>query len=382
MGSSSQEQSSGNFSRDIFADASHDGVQAFMFARTNGMEWLLLVAALAVMILVDALAGMRKTSMGHAAVVIVLVSISLLYNVHYYSAFGAEAGAEWTLGYCLEWILSMDNLFVFLVVVRAFRVPDKLLHTALLFGVLGSIVSRLFLFAAISAVAHPTRWLRVCFGCLLIYSGFMALRDDDEDPANLPVVRFLKRCLGSRLLERYDLERCRPIVRDANGKWCATLLLPVIVCIEATDIVFAIDSISSKVSHISNPFTTFSSSACAVLGLRATFFLIKDAVGYFELLKYGLCVILVFVGVELLLAPWVTLPSSALCIVITSIFIVSIIVSATRKTYEQDHTQDEHLPLVPERRSDVETSAPPGSSIPKSQLPELATASPAGSQQN
>merc|ERR1719213_1475251 len=131
------------------------------------------------------------------------------------------------------------------------------------------------------------------------------------------MIRGLRACLGSRLQETYDLEGNGFIV-ESEGRWKITLLVYIVICLEVTDILFAIDSVSAKVAQIPNQYVAYSSSVLALFGLRAMFFIIKDLVEYFELLKFGLCFILVFIGLELMASHWVHLSSSTVFFVITA----------------------------------------------------------------
>lgn len=235
----------------------------------------------------------------------------------------------WFGGYLLEWLLSMDNLFVFHLIFKVYRTPPQLLHKALLWGILGAIVYRMVFFVTLGGLLHMVTWFRFVFGMLLIYSGIQAARDEEEDgdPTDSWLLRGLTRVLGSRLLAKYD-EETHNLFNFENGQLTATLLVPVIVCVQVADILFAVDSVSAKVAQIPDLYICYSSSVIAFFGLRAMFFVVKDLVECFELLKYGLCIILVFIGVELMLADYVKLPAAALVILIVSVFTICIVASA------------------------------------------------------
>eukprot|EP00415_Alexandrium_ostenfeldii_P004124 UN4124 len=181
-------------------------------------------------------------------------------------------------------------------------------------------------FMALTSLLHFVSWVRIVFGVLLIYSGVQAAREDDgeQDITNLWAVRMLKECLGSRLVESYDLRNHNCFVRGSDGKLKVTLLVLVILCLEIVDIFFAVDSVSAKVAQIPDYFLSYSSSVIAIFGLRAMFFVVQDMVDSFDLLKYGLCFILVFIGIELMISDWVQLPAQVVCVVILSVFVVGI----------------------------------------------------------
>jgi len=154
--------------------------------------------------------------------------------------------------------------------------------------------------------------------------------DAGEDVCDTFAVRCISAVLGDRLVRSYDKTGVL-FPTGPGGKRCFSLLFFVIVCLEFTDLVFAVDSATAKIAQLSNQYVAYSSSVLAMFGLRAMFFVLKDMVEYFELLKYGLCIILVFVGVELIAAPLLHLESATVCIVIASVFVVSIAASTAKK---------------------------------------------------
>jgi tellurite resistance protein TerC len=310
-----------------------------LLGSTSKGEWMMLTASISALILLDFLLLRRLEGLsGHLMMVFFWVGIAMIYCGHYCLEFGTSAGADWFLGYLLEVVLSIDNVFVFHLVFSSFRPPLEQQHKAMYLGVIGALVARLFLFLALGTVVHTVRWVRLLMGFLLIYSGIKATMDDEgeeeDDPADNIVVRAVSSCLGSRLLTTYDNEG-RIFYCDENGRLHATMLLPLIFCVEAVDVIFAMDSLSAKVAQIKNPYAAYSSSAFAILMLRALFFLLRDMVDYFTHLKYGLCIILVFIGMELLAADFVELPSSALCLAISAVFLISVLSSIRAKWTEE-----------------------------------------------
>jgi tellurite resistance protein TerC len=245
---------------------------------------------------------------------------------------GAEAGVNWCCGYVLEWLLSFDNIFVFYLIFQTYKVPRELLHKALFIGIAGAVVMRIVFFVALSQLLHVVHWVRFMFGVILIYSGVQAAReeDDDADPADSMAMRAFQALFGDRVRSVYDIQGKRLFVTEGQRTY-ATMLVPVIFCLEATDVVFAIDSVSAKVAQIPDVYIAFSSSAMAIFGLRAMFFVVQDLVDMFDLLKYGLCFILVFIGVELLVSDFVHLPIHVVLVVILSVFVVCIFGPATKR---------------------------------------------------
>mmetsp|Transcript_31245 Transcript_31245/g.89590 ORF Transcript_31245/g.89590 Transcript_31245/m.89590 type:complete len:523 (-) Transcript_31245:107-1675(-) len=269
-----------------------------------------------------------------AAVLLFWVLVAAAFNGIVLYRRGWDSGVQWCSGYMLEWLLSFDNLFVFHLVFATYKTPRGLLHKALFLGILGAVVFRMFFFMALSSLLHLVHWIRFVFGIILIYSGVQAARgdDDEESIADSWPVKLLKTCLGSRLSEDYDAEG-RLFCRSADGRLRATLLVPVIVCLEVTDILFAVDSVSAKLAQIPDYYIAYSSSVLAIFGLRAMFFIVRDLVDYFELLKYGLCFILVFIGIELIFSDYLRLPAQVVCVIILSVFLVCIAGSTAQKLY-------------------------------------------------
>eukprot|EP00927_Polykrikos_kofoidii_P002181 TRINITY_DN10854_c0_g1_i1.p1 TRINITY_DN10854_c0_g1~~TRINITY_DN10854_c0_g1_i1.p1 ORF type:complete len:416 (+),score=57.29 TRINITY_DN10854_c0_g1_i1:68-1315(+) len=256
------------------------------------------------------------------------ITIGILFNVAVAACGGGKLGELWFIGYGLEWLLSMDNLFVFHLIFRTFSTPKKIVDRALFFGIICAVVLRLIFFSLASFVFHINHSVRFVLGAVLIYSGIQAASDEDDDHAdfsNSIVVRMLRWAGGSRILDRYDGQHFFVVEK---GQTCATLLLPLVALLAFTDVVFAVDSVSAKVAQIPGFFINYSSSVLAMMGLRAMFFIIQDLVDCFDKLRYGLCVILVFIGVELMLSDFVTLPPHAILCVILSVLTVCICLSS------------------------------------------------------
>lgn len=267
----------------------------------------------------------------HAYVIAFWICAGAAFSCTVFVRRGREQGFEWWSGYLLEWILSMDNLFVFHLIFQTYATPRPQLHKALFLGILGAAAFRMMFFTALSSLLHMVSWIRLVFGMLLIYSGVQAARSDDDademDVENNSVIRCLRRYLGARILDTYDAEGHRLVVWQ-EGRWYLTLLVPVVICVEITDVLFALDSVSAKVAQIPDYYICYSSSILAIFGLRAMFFIIQDLVDCFELMKYGLCLILVFIGLELITSDFVRLPAQVVCLVIIAVFVVCIAGSA------------------------------------------------------
>jgi tellurite resistance protein TerC len=214
--------------------------------------------------------------------------------------FDADAAAwqvalEFLTGYVVEYSLSVDNIFVFVLVLGYFGVPARYQHRVLFYGILGALVFRA-LFIALGSVLMQFHWVVWIFGGFLIVTGLRMLRAGDEhvDPGRNPVIRLVRRLLpvtdelhGQRFLVRRD------------GRVWATPLLVALLCLEGSDVVFAIDSVPAIFALTREPFIVFTSNVFAILGLRSMYFMLGGAVERFHLLRYGLAVVLVFVGLKM-----------------------------------------------------------------------------------
>jgi tellurite resistance protein TerC len=218
---------------------------------------------------------------------------------------GAKPAGEYVAGYLIEKSLSVDNIFVFALILSYFAVPPKYQHRVLFFGVLGALVLRAVFIVAGAALLEQFTWAIYVFGTFLVVTGLrMALHKDTEvHPDRNPVLRLLRRAVPMTP----DYRGQHFLVRDA-GRWIATPLLAVLIVIETTDVVFAVDSIPAIFAVTDDTFLVFTSNAFAILGLRALYFVLAGAMGRFVYLKVGLAVVLVFVGVKMLISEWYHIP--------------------------------------------------------------------------
>lgn len=258
------------------------------------------------------------------------ILISLAFGGFIWSITGASVAGEYLAAYLVEWSLSLDNVFVWAVIFSSFSVPEEYRYHVLLWGVMGALVFRaLFVLAGIGLLSTFS-WLVFVFGAFLIFTGFRMLRNKDEetDYQNSCAVKYLER----RLPVTEDYRGDHFIIRE-DGKRYATPLLAVLVVIESSDVLFAIDSVPAVLSITSNTFVAYSAVAFAILGLRALYFALEGLIDRFVYLHYGLAAILVFVGVKFVLEGFgVHLPILASLLPIAAIITISIVASllATR----------------------------------------------------
>jgi tellurite resistance protein TerC len=263
---------------------------------------------------------------------VVWITLSLLFGAWIWHHFGAVRGLEFLTGYLLEKALSVDNLFVFIVLFSYFAVPVKLQHRVLFWGILGALVMRAIFIVAGAALIHRFHWIIFVFGVFLVFTGIKLLRHrgGEMHPERNPVLRVFRRLVPLTT----DYRGARFFVRE-GGRWLATPLLMVLVVVEATDIVFAVDSIPAIFAITTDPFIVFTSNIFAILGLRAMYFLLAGMMGRFRYLKVGLGLVLVFVGIKMLLADVVELPVVVSLGVIATLLGGSIAVSLLRTAPER-----------------------------------------------
>lgn len=232
-----------------------------------------------------------------SAWVAVWVSLAVIFGIGMWIIRGGTAGGEFFAGYLIEYSLSVDNMFVFVLIFSYFQVPVAYQHQVLFFGILGAMIFRgLFIFAG-TALINSFEWVIYIFGAFLIFTAFrIAFGSEEVHPENNPVLRFARK----RLRTTSDFHGQKLFTME-NGKRVATPLFITLLFIEVTDIVFAVDSIPAIFSVTRDTFIVLTSNVFAILGLRALYFLLAGSMNKLHLLKYGLAVILAFVGVKMLL---------------------------------------------------------------------------------
>ncbi len=215
--------------------------------------------------------------------------------VFYYQ--GSTRGLEFVTGYLIELSLSVDNLFVFLLVFSYFKVPAKYQHRVLFWGVMGALVMRLTMIFVGAALINRFHWIIYVFGAFLVYTGIKMFRQEELDiqPEDNPVVRLVTRFIP--ITHHYDEQK---FFTRINGKLTGTLLLLVLIIVEVTDLVFAVDSIPAIFAITTNTFIVYTSNVFAILGLRSMYFLLAGVVEKFQYLKIGLAIVLTFIGVKML----------------------------------------------------------------------------------
>lgn len=258
---------------------------------------------------------------------VVWICLALLFNVIIYFWHGREPALQFLAGYIIEKSLSVDNLFVFLLIFSYFSVPSIYQHKILFWGILGALIMRAIFIAAGITLIEKFHWMIYLFGGFLIITGIkMALQKDKEiHPEANPILRLFRRFVP--VTDRYHDDHFF-IVKERK-RW-ATPLFVVLLLIETTDVIFAVDSIPAVLAVTRDPFIVYTSNVFAILGLRALYFALAGIMQLFHYLHYGLSVILVFVGAKMLISDIYKVPIGIALSVIAGILIVSVIASILR----------------------------------------------------
>lgn len=258
------------------------------------------------------------------------VSLAALFAVGVRQQLGGQAALEFTAGYLVELALSVDNLFVFLLIFSYFRIAPELQHRLLFWGILGALLMRgaMILFGAMLIERfHSITYL---FGAFLVVTGIrMALsRGDAVEPESNPVIRLVRRVIPvSTRWHGAHFFVHEPLAPGQQARWVATPLFIVLVLIETTDLVFAVDSIPAVFGVTRDPFIVYTSNVFAILGLRSLFFLLAGVMDRFHLLKYGLAVVLAFVGAKMLLAGVYPIPIGVSLAVVAGVLAIAVVAS-------------------------------------------------------
>eukprot|EP00928_Gymnodinium_smaydae_P064772 TRINITY_DN48035_c0_g1_i1.p1 TRINITY_DN48035_c0_g1~~TRINITY_DN48035_c0_g1_i1.p1 ORF type:complete len:440 (-),score=82.79 TRINITY_DN48035_c0_g1_i1:37-1326(-) len=310
------------------------------------------------------------------------------FNVYIYFTRGYEDAFEWGTGYLLEWMLSVDNLFVFRSIFLLFKTPDNQKHKPLFWGIVGAIFFRMGFFVVEELLLYHVSWMYFVLGVFLVYTGvkIVAVEEEDADDFDGPMMRMITHFVP--LVDTYapnalffaqvrvDKEtgdivapswanRAPPASAEEAANWRATprgtskqsqhggeecdssilqwrmtRLCLVVVCLELSDIVFAIDSVSAIVAQIPDLFLAYTACVFAMLGLRATFFFVDELVKLFSLLSYAVAFILVFLGVKLMLKPWIHIAPGIVCGILVSTLALSLVGSLILEQFKGDEKEE------------------------------------------
>ena len=299
-----------------------------MFAVHSVWEWLAFFAIISFMLVLDLGVFHKKShkvsikeSLAWTAV---WITLAMLFNAWVYHSMGAQKGLEFLTGYVIEKALSVDNIFVISLIFTYFRVPSQYQHRVLFWGVLGALFFRIiFIFAGV-ALIEKFNWMIYVFGGFLIFTGLKMLKEEEkhiEVEAN-PLIKFVKKFW--KISPNFDGENFRTTV---NGVRHFTPLFLVLIMIETTDIIFAVDSIPAILAITPDPYIVFTSNVFAILGLRSLYFALNGIMEMFEYINYALSGILVFVGIKMIIAPWYHFPTIISIGIIVGMLVASVIAS-------------------------------------------------------
>lgn len=254
----------------------------------------------------------------------VWITLAMIFNIFVYYYFDKEKALEFFTAYVIEKSLSIDNIFVMIMIFSYFHVPNEYQHKVLFWGILGALVMRvIFIFAGIELI-HKFHWLIYIFGGFLVFTGVRMVTSSDTQlkPEKNPLVKLARKLFS--VTESFEGDR---FFVKRSGKTWATPLFIVVILIEGTDLIFAVDSIPAILAISEDPFIVYTSNVFAILGLRSLYFALAGIEKYFQYLKYGLATILVFVGAKMCLADVVKIPVEVSLIVIVFILAISMLTS-------------------------------------------------------
>ena len=301
--------------------------------------WIALGVLVLILLAIDLLAhrgqraGSRRNAITWSAI---WIGAGLLVNVFVWGVFGGQAAYEYLAAYLIEKSLSLDNLFVFLIVFQSLDIPQQHQHRVLFWGIFGALVFRgLFIFVGTAALER-WEWITYVFGAILFYAAYRTFREDPAKQEGNKTVAWL-----SKHLPLTKDARGRAFIAQEDGRRVATPLLVALIAIELTDILFAIDSVPAAFSVSRSPFIVYSSNVFAILGLRALYVVLAHTIAELKYLHYGLAGVLGFAGVKLIIDQWVHLPPLVSIGIIVAVLGTAVWVSLRERRREP--ADDRHL---------------------------------------
>jgi tellurite resistance protein TerC len=310
-----------------------------LFKEDEADAWMVLtvsfIALLSFDFILASFIGKNLSLKGAMAAVGVSVLSAVLFGVYIYMRFGSHAASEWTSAYMLEWLLSFDNLFVFHQIFLAFGTPADQRHKPLMIGICGAVFLRLVALACAEYLIHSFWVMHFILGGFLVITGVRTLMDAEDEDDNYQRGWFTQMA-AKRLpiVNRYDPDGAFFVQVDASPKvdnygsvdesgkqrkvWRGTLLVLVVIAMEITDLIFAVDSISAIVAQVDDLFLAYSAILFAMLGLRSGYFIVELMAQTFRLFKFGIAAILIFIGFKLICSHWFSIPALVVLLVMPS----------------------------------------------------------------
>ena len=312
--------------------------------------WAIALGAIATLLLIDILVlhrvpkvpTVRRAALETTSWLLVGAS----FGVVVLAVWGAKAGGEWFSGYLIEYSLSIDNVFVWAIILSHFKVPSNYQHRVLFWGVFGALVMRAgFIFAGIALVERFEITL-VVFGAFLLYTSVKLVLsgDDESNPADSKFMALINRLIPST--DRHDGQK---LFTRENGKRLATPLFAVLVLVELTDVLFAVDSVPAVLAVSGEQFIVFTSNAFAIMGLRSLYFLLADMRARFSYLQEGLSIILAFVGIKMILTFFDVHIETWISLLVIALVMLASVGFSLRNTRDDTIAITEELPPIDER---------------------------------
>jgi tellurite resistance protein TerC len=296
---------------------------------STGMMWALFGGIVLGMLALDLGVFHRKSHVVHVKEALgwslVWIAVAMVFMGFVYFWHGQTAALEFSTGYIIEKSLSVDNLFVFLMIFTHFRVPALYQHKILFWGILGALIMRAIFIGVGVVLINMFHWVIYVFGAILVYSGIKMAFHKEEEELDLEknmILKFSRKFM--RLTNNYANGK---FFSKENGKWHASLLLVVLLIVESSDVLFAVDSVPAVLAVSRDPFIVYSSNVFAILGLRSLYFALASLLEYFHLLHYGLCIILLFVGAKMLVSGYYKIPIGLSLGVIGGVLLLSVVAS-------------------------------------------------------
>src|SRR3954470_3614467 len=299
----------------------------------SGSDWAIFVFAILIFLALDLgvfhrkahVVGFREAFAWTAIWFVVAICFGLFIAPEFVEHWGKEEKAQFITGYIIELSLSMDNVFVIALIFAYFGLGLQFQHRVLFWGILGALLMRGLMIWLGAELISRFNWLLYAMGGFLVFTGIkmMATGDDDKvEPEKNPVIRFTRRFFP--ISEQFDGSK---FITVQNGQKMLTPLALVLLMVETTDVIFAVDSIPAIFAVTRDPFIVFTSNVFAILGLRSLYFVLAGAIDYFRFLKVGLSIVLVFIGAKMLIGHWFHIPTTLSLMIVVGIIAASIVIS-------------------------------------------------------
>jgi tellurite resistance protein TerC len=321
--------------------------------------WFAFCAGVAILLVLDMFVFHRHshdpTLVESAGWTVFWIALALFFNLWVWREFGHDAAVQFLAGYLLEKSLSMDNVFVFAMIFSYFRIPLKYQYRVLFWGIFGAIILRLIFILVANELIQKFDWVLYVFGAFLIYTGVKMgmAKDVEAHPDQNPFFRF-----GRKYLRVAEGDHGDHFFAKIRGRHYVTTLFLVLLVVESTDVVFAIDSVPAIFGITKEPFIIFTSNVFAIMGLRALYFLLAGVMDLFRYLHYGLSAVLCFIGVKMLINDWYHIPPMwslaiiAICLV-TSI-VASLLTGRRELAVKIEKLRRARKPRMPKKKADSE----------------------------